>query len=195
MATGSENHHFGHPEWEAVTLGLKDLDDATKMRAHILLALERAERGAGGTDEASLLTFVVIGGGPTGVELAGIVAELGKRALASDFRRIRGKSLRVILLEGSDRLLGGFPDHVSDYARRALEQLGVEVRTETLVSDITENQVHIGEEVISAATVMWCAGVRPTPVAAWLDCAHEGGTCGRRRLSLRTEFRRHHGDR
>jgi len=175
VATGSQNHYFDHPEWAALTVGLKDLQDATNIRARVLRALERAESSDDGDERRRLLNFVVIGGGPTGVETAGIIAELGHRALASDFRRISKKDFGVVLTEGSERLLSAFPEKLAAYTRQALERLGVRVITGRFVTDIRRGGVEIGGEIFPSETVLWCAGVAPTPVAHWLGCSHERG--------------------
>lgn len=175
LATGTQNHYFGHPSWAKHTLGLKDLDDATRIRAHVLRSLERAETSVDKAECRQLLTFVVIGGGPTGVETAGIIAELGRRALASDFRRIKDACLRVILVEGTERVLSTFPTKLSGYAHKALERLGVEVRTGQFVEHIEAGRVELGGDTILANTILWCAGVAPTPAAEWLGCPNERG--------------------
>lgn len=175
VATGTRNHYFAHPEWADHTLGLKDLEDATRIRAQVLRSFERAETSNDDQERRRLLTFVVIGGGPTGVETAGIIAELGRRALASDFRRISERDFRVVLTEGADRLLGAFPERLAEYTRLALQRLGVEVITGHFVTDIQAGRVTIEDRVIQAETVLWCAGVTPTPAAAWLGCTHERG--------------------
>lgn len=167
LATGAR-HAYVAPAWERHAPGLKDIEDATAMRGRILLAFERAETCADAAERARLMTFVVVGGGPTGVELAGAIAELAKRALARDFRRIDPSSARIVLLEGAPRLLTGFPESLSAYARRALERLGVEVRCGTFVEHVDAAGVSVADETIGARTVIWAAGVQASPAAAWL---------------------------
>jgi NADH dehydrogenase len=169
VATGATHAYFGHPEWSARAPGLKTLDDALEMRRRVLLAFEAAERE---TDEARrrrLLTFVLVGGGPTGVELAGALAEIARHTLSQDFRNIRPESARILLLEGSPHLLGLFPERLRRKARESLERLGVEVRTGALVSAIDEEGVEIGDERVPAQTVLWAAGVAASPLARSLQ--------------------------
>src|SRR5262249_31613735 len=133
VATGATHSYFGHPEWEARAPGLKTLDDALGIREKILLAFEAAERTTDPAEQRRLLTFVIIGAGPTGVELAGALAEIARQSLRRDFRRIRPESATILLLEGSPHVLGTFPEPLRQASRRALEQLGVDVRTDTKV--------------------------------------------------------------
>lgn len=168
IACGAQPAYFGHPEWEQVTLGLKDIPDALAMRERILLAFEDAEREATPEELNKLLTFVIIGGGPTGVELAGKLAETAKRTLAKDFRHINPKSARIILLEGMQRILLALPEDLSNNAKKALEQKGVEIRTNTMVKDITKDGVVLANEFIPSSTVLWCAGIGGTPLAKTL---------------------------
>ena len=170
IGTGAR-HAYVTPEWERHAPGLKDIEDATAMRARILLAFERAETSADAAERQRLMTFVVVGGGPTGVELAGAIAELAKRALARDFRRIDPSSARVVLLEGAPRLLTSFPEALSAYAARALARLGVEVRCDTFVERVDAAGVKVADEDIGARTVIWAAGVQASPAAAWLGAA------------------------
>src|SRR5205823_9425139 len=141
LATGAAHSYFGHDDWARSAPGLKTLDDALKMRQRILLAFEAAERATGVEEQRRLLTFVIVGGGPTGVELAGALAEIARRSLRHDFRRIRPESARIVLLEGSPHVLPPFPDPLRDAARRSLETLGVEVRTGSVVSGMDEDGV------------------------------------------------------
>ena len=168
LATGSSHSYFGHDDWAASAPGLKTLDDALKMRQRILLAFEAAERAAGTDEQPRLLTFVIVGGGPTGVELAGALAEIARQSLRKDFRRIRPESARIVLLEGSPHLLGAFPEPLRRAAQRSLEQLGVEVRLGTAVSALDESGVTLGAERIEARTVIWGAGVTASPAGRWL---------------------------
>ena len=168
LAPGSKNTYFGHDEWANVAPGLKDLDDAIEIRRRVLLAFEAAERE---TDEAARrrhLTFVVIGGGPTGVELAGAIAELATFVLARDFRSIRPDSTRVILVEGSESVLTAFGPELSERALESLRAMGVEVRPKTRVTNIDARGVECGGERIDASTVLWAAGVRASSLGASL---------------------------
>ncbi|WP_068030521.1 NAD(P)/FAD-dependent oxidoreductase [Rhodoplanes sp. Z2-YC6860] len=168
IATGARHAYFGHDDWAAVAPGLKTLDDATAVRRRILLAFERAETEADADERARLLTFVVIGGGPTGVEMAGAIAELAKRALASDFRSIDPRSARIILVEAADRVLTPFDETLSAAARRSLEQLGVEVRLGSAVTDCSDDGVRLGGTFIPTRTIIWAAGVMASPAGRWL---------------------------
>jgi NADH:ubiquinone reductase (H+-translocating) len=168
LAPGSQNSYFGHDDWARAAPGLKDLDDAVEIRRRVLLAFEAAERE---TDEARRrrhLTFVVIGGGPTGVELAGAIAELATFVLARDFRSIRPDATRVVLLEGSPRVLAAFDPVLSASAAQSLRGMGVEVRTGTRVTHIDGDGVECGGERIFASTVLWAAGVRASSLGATL---------------------------
>jgi NADH:ubiquinone reductase (H+-translocating) len=166
VATGAAHSYFGHPEWEARAPGLKTMDDALEMRRRVLLAFEAAERETDPVKQQRLLTFVIVGGGPTGVELAGALAEIARQSLVHDFRRIRPESARIILLEGSPYVLPPFPDPLRDRARRSLERLGVEVRTDAIVVAIDADGVTVKpSEHISAETVLWAAGVAASPLA------------------------------
>jgi NADH dehydrogenase len=169
LATGAQHAYFGHDDWEPFAPGLKTIDDATYLRRRILLAFERAEIEPDLAERTRLLTFVVVGGGPTGVETAGAIAELAKRALASDFRTIDPREARVVLVEAGDRLLTPFDPSLSATAKRSLEQLGVEVRLNAMVTDCSRDGVMIGDHPIAARTVMWAAGVGASPAAQWLD--------------------------
>ena len=171
LATGATHGYFGRDEWAEHAPGLKTLDDATAIRRRLLLAFERAEMASNPEESARLLTIVIVGGGPTGVELAGAVAELTRRALARDFRVIDPTRTRVLLVESGPRLLANFPETLSRYTAKALLRLGVEVRLGKPVTHCDAEGVHIGDERIGAATVIWAAGVRASPVAAWLGVA------------------------
>ncbi|WP_422032980.1 NAD(P)/FAD-dependent oxidoreductase [Reyranella sp.] len=168
LATGARHSYFGHDEWERVAPGLKKIDDATAIRRRILTAFEHAE--AAETQEARrrFLTFVVIGGGPTGVEMAGSIAELAHVALRHDFRTIDPREARILLVEASPRVLAAFPPVLSTAARGALERLHVEVRLGMPVSNCDEAGVTIGEEHVPAATIVWAAGVAASAAADWL---------------------------
>jgi NADH dehydrogenase len=173
LATGASHGYFGHSEWASSAPGLKTLDDALELRSRILLAFERAELEEDPSERERLLTFVVIGAGPTGVELAGAIAELASRALARDFRAIRGQSARVVLIEAGPRVLPAFPEKLSAYATRALEALGVEVRLGQAVSRCHDCGVELGEERLAARTILWAAGVMASPAAEWIAAAKD----------------------
>lgn len=180
VASGSANAWFGHDEWAAHAPGLKTITDATDVRRRILLAFERAETAIDPAERAKQLTFVVVGGGPTGVEMAGAIAELARAALIRDFRRIDPRDARILLLEGGDRLLPALAPNLSAYARLALEGLGVEVRTGAMVEEIDGSGVRIKDaESITAATVIWAAGVGVNGPAKWLGIEpRRGGRIG-----------------
>jgi NADH:ubiquinone reductase (H+-translocating) len=168
LATGAEHAYFGHDEWAPFAPGLKTIDDATYLRRRILLAFEHAETEPDPVERQRLLNFVVVGGGPTGVEMAGAIAELAKRALASDFRTIDPRCARIILVEAGPRLLTPFDPDLSENAKHSLEQLGVEVRLNAAVTGCSDKAVAIGEERIETRTIMWAAGVKASPAASWL---------------------------
>lgn len=170
LATGARHSYFGRDEWKDLAPGLKSLEDATELRRRILMAFERAEAEADEEERKRLLTFVVIGAGPTGVEMAGAIAELAHRALANDFRAIDPQAARVVLVEGGPRVLPAFPETLSAYTADALSCLGVDVRTKTKVLGMDGNGVMLeGGTVLPSACVIWAAGVASSPVAKWLD--------------------------
>lgn len=171
LATGARHAYFGHDEWEPFAPGLKTIEDATGIRRRLLVAFERAERCGDPIERAKLLTFVVVGGGPTGVELAGTIAELASETLQSDFRNIDTRDACVVLVEAGPRLLPGFKPSLSDYASRALTRLGVEVRLGHPVSQCTSEGVVIDGHLLPASTIVWAAGVAASPAADWLDAA------------------------
>lgn len=171
VATGAREAYFGHDEWAETTLGLKTVEDATAMRRRILLAFERAEDGADEAERRRLLTFVIVGGGPTGVELAGALAELARAALARDFRHIDPKTARIVLIEAGPRLLPAFPPSLSAAAARALTRIGVETRCGVAVTACDAAGVMVGDERIDSRTVIWAAGVAASPAAQWLGVA------------------------
>jgi NADH dehydrogenase len=177
LATGATHGYFGHDEWAQHAPGLKDLDDATSIRRRLLLAFEHAEMATSPELTRKLLTVAIVGGGPTGVELAGAIAELARRALAADFRAIDPTQARVILVEAGPRLLPAFPDSLSRYAQRALSRIGVEVRLGAAVTACTAEGVTIGAERIAAANILWAAGVAASPASRWLGIA--GDRAGR----------------
>src|SRR5262245_19442452 len=154
IATGARHAYFGHDEWAAHAPGLKTIDDATYLRRRILLAFEKAETEPDPAERRRLLNFVIVGGGATGVEMAGAIAELAKRALAADFRLIDPRSARVILVEAGPRLLPAFDPALSEAARRSLEKLGVEIRVDASVTDMDSGGVSIGPERIEARTAI-----------------------------------------
>lgn len=162
LSTGSRTSYFGHDEWEKFAPGLKDLDDAVEIRRRVLLAFEAAEKETDPERRRELLTFIVVGGGPTGVELAGAISELARFVLARDFREINPSAATILLLEGSPEILSSFPPDLSESAVRQLAGLGVKVRVNARVTNINEQGVYLGEELIKSATVIWGAGVRAT---------------------------------
>jgi NADH dehydrogenase len=168
LATGARHAYFGHDDWEPFAPGLKTLEDATTIRRRILLAFERAEQEDDEQCRAALLTFVIIGAGPTGVELAGTIAELAKATLPRDFRNIDTRQARVVLIEGGARVLAGFAEDLSAYAQRSLETLGVEVELGRPVTSCTAEGVAFGGRELPAATIIWAAGVQASPAAQWL---------------------------
>jgi NADH dehydrogenase len=168
LATGAAHAYFGHDEWAKDAPGLKSLEDALALRRRILMAFEAAEVADSDAERTRLLTFVVVGAGPTGVGLAGAIAELAKRALTCDFRHIRSLMARVLLVEAGPRVLLAFPEKLSAYAKRALEHLGVEVRLGQAVTACDADGVELGPERIAAANVIWAAGVQASPGGMWL---------------------------
>lgn len=168
LATGGRTSYFGHDEWEKFAPGLKDLDDAVEIRRRVLLAFEAAEKEKDATRRRELLTFVVVGGGPTGVELAGAIAELARFALARDFRSVNPKEAEILLLEGGTRILPSFAAELSKSATEQLENLDVTVRLNAQVTNIDDKGVYLGDEVIKSATVIWGAGVRATSLTTKL---------------------------
>ncbi|MEW9304770.1 NAD(P)/FAD-dependent oxidoreductase [Labrys neptuniae] len=168
LATGARHAYFGHDEWEPHAPGLKAIEDATTIRRRILLAFEKAERETDPEVQDALLTFVIVGAGPTGVELAGTIAELARDTLAPDFRRIDTHKARVVLVEAGPRVLAGYPDDLSDYTKQSLESLGVEVVLGAAVTECTADGVVYGGKLLPARTIVWAAGVRASPAAEWL---------------------------
>jgi NADH dehydrogenase len=164
LAAGATHSYFGHDEWERFAPGLKTLAHAREIRRRVLDAYEAAERSRDAAEQKRLLTFVIVGGGPTGVELAGAIAEMGRFTLAQDFRNIHTELTRVVLVEAGPRLLAALPSVLSDYAARALTELGVEVLTGTAVTKIDGEGVQLGERRIQAGTVLWAAGVTASPL-------------------------------
>jgi NADH dehydrogenase len=164
VAAGAAHAYFGHDEWKARAPGLKTLDDALEMRRRVLLAFEAAERETDPAAQRRLLTFVIVGGGPTGVELAGALAEIARQTLHGNFRHIRPESARIILIEGGPSLLATFPERLRAAAQRSLEKLGVEVRTGAVVTSVDDDGVTAAGEHIPAQTILWAAGVAASPI-------------------------------
>ncbi len=168
LATGARHSYFGHPEWEQHAPGLKSIEDAIRIRRNILIAFERAELEPNEQKRREWLTFVVVGGGPTGVELAGAIAELAQRALASDFDHIEPKSASILLIEAGPRVLPALAERLSQKALESLRGLHVEVMLDKRVENVADWGVLAGDTEIRSRTVLWAAGVAPSPVAGWL---------------------------
>lgn len=173
LATGARHSYFGRDEWAAHAPGLKSIEDALAIRRKVLLALEQAENETDPERRKALLTFVVIGAGPTGVEMAGAIAELARRAVSSDFRSITPHCSRVVLVEAGKRVLSAFSGKLSDDAARSLADLGVEVRLGSAVFDVGSGYVQLSNELILARTIVWAAGVQASPAAEWLDAEQD----------------------
>lgn len=191
LATGAREAYFGHDNWAVFAPGLKTIDDATYLRRRILLAFEKAEAENDQDERRRLMTFVVVGGGPTGVEMAGAIAELAKRALASDFRSIDPRCAQIILIEAAPRVLAPFDESLSDAARRSLETLGVEVRLGAAVSECSCDGVHAGGKFIPTRTIIWAAGVMASPAGRWLGAETDGA--GRVKVRADLSVPRHPG--
>jgi NADH dehydrogenase len=168
VAAGVSHSYFGHDEWQPFAPGLKTLDDALDIRAKVLLAFENAERATSDDERCRSLTFIVVGGGPTGVELAGAIEEIARHALRKEFRAIDATKATVLLLEGGPDVLPAFPKELRDRARRDLERLGVHVRTGAQVTNIEDGAVHVGGERLEAGTILWAAGVAASPLGRTL---------------------------
>ncbi len=168
VAAGSSSSYFGHDEWQTLAPSLKTLDDALEMRGRMLLAYEIAEREENAELRRTLLTFVVVGGGPTGVEMAGAIAEIARQTLSDEFRSIRTEQARVLLVEAGPSVLAAFPESLRHAARKSLAKLGVEVRENTMVTKVEEGRVWLGSESIEAGTVVWAAGVTASPLGKTL---------------------------
>lgn len=173
VATGATHAYFGHDDWARVAPGLKTLEDALAIRRKVLLAFERAERETEPAAQRRLLTFVVVGAGPTGVELAGALAEISRHALSNDFRHIAPETARIILIEAGPQVLSAYPQPLSAFARRALERLGVSVWTGSAVTHIAPGQLRVGAETIDAGTILWAAGVAASPLGASLGAPRD----------------------
>jgi NADH dehydrogenase len=173
IATGATHSYFGHDDWIDFAPGLKRIEDATRIRRSILLAFEHAELAHDDAERQRLLTFVIVGGGATGVEMAGAIAEIARQTLAKDFRRIDPRSSRIILLEAGPRVLPTLPEDLSAYAERTLTRMGVDVRTSTRVINCDRRGVDLDRGRIDASTVIWAAGVVASPAARWLGAEHD----------------------
>jgi NADH dehydrogenase len=170
VASGSRHSYFGRDEWERFAPGLKSIDDALDIRGRLLLAFEHAEQ-APADHQQRWLTFVIVGGGPTGVELAGMVPMLSRHALPGEYRHVDTNKARVLLLEGGPRILPAFPEDLSAEAQRELEELGVEVRVNAMVTDIGEDYVTVGDERIATHSIFWAAGNAPSPLGRQLGAS------------------------
>lgn len=168
LATGARHAYFGHDEWEPFAPGLKNLEDATAIRRQLLLAFEKAERETDPAKRAAFLTFVLIGAGPTGVEMAGAIVELARAALPGEFRTIHPEDAKVVLIEAGPRVLANFAEDLSAYAHKALEKLGVEIALGAPVTTVDAEGVVFGGKRLNAHTVIWAAGVQASPAAQWL---------------------------
>jgi NADH dehydrogenase len=173
IATGATHAYFGHPDWEQFAPGLKTIEDARDLRERLLFACERAERSDSEELRQRCLTTVIVGGGATGVEMAGAVAELSHRTLSGEFKRIDPRKMRIVLVEAGPRLLPAFPESLSRRCKRSLTEIGVEVRTGSSVTGCSEVGVSLGPERINAATVVWAAGVQASKAAQWLGAVHD----------------------
>lgn len=173
VATGATHAYFGNDQWAPVAPGLKSVGDALDIRGRILDAFEQAETGTTPDEQQALLTFVVVGGGATGVEMAGAIAELSRHTLPDEFRRIQTAKARILLVEAGNRILTAFPEKLSARAARDLAALGVEVLTNHAVTDCTAEGVKIGDDFIPARTIIWSAGVKASPAATWLDAEQD----------------------
>ena len=169
IATGAMHSYFGHDEWSDVAPGLKRIEDATRIRRSILIAFEQAEIMADPEEQRRLLTFVIVGGGATGVEMAGAIAEIARQTLSADFRRIDPRSARIVLIEAGPRLLPAFLPAQSDYVRDTLMRAGVTVMTDTMVTKCDARGVDLNSDRVDASTIIWAAGVVASPAAKWLS--------------------------
>jgi NADH dehydrogenase len=173
IATGATHSYFGHDEWADVAPGLKRIEDATRIRRKVLIAFEQAELAKDEAERRRLLTFVIVGGGATGVEMAGAIAEVARHTLPKDFRRIDPRTARIILLEAGPRVLPALPEDLADYAERALVRMGVEVMTATRVTSCDRDGVDLDNGRIDAGTIIWAAGVVASAAARWLGAEHD----------------------
>lgn len=172
LATGSDYTYFGHDDWRRHAPGLKTLREARKIRQRLLAAFEAAETTADPARRRALLTTAIVGGGPTGVEMAGAVAELGRHMIARDFRALAPSDMRVLLVEAGPRILGGFPTALSEYAERRLHRAGVEIQLHARVEAISHDAVTISGAPVRVGCIVWAAGIKPSPAAAWLGLSH-----------------------
>jgi len=175
IATGARNSYFGHHRWAELAPGLKRIEDATRIRRNILSAFEEAELARDDSERKRLLTFVIIGGGPTGVEMAGAIAEIARQTLARDFRRIDPRTARIVLIEAGPRLLPTFSEQHSNYAREALTAMGVDVMTSSPVLECHRGGVDLANGHIAAASIIWAAGIMASPAAQWLSAERDRG--------------------
>jgi NADH dehydrogenase len=173
LATGATHSYFGHDDWADVAPGLKRIEDATKIRCRILIAFERAELINDEEERRRLLTFVIVGAGPTGVEMAGAIAEVARQTLQYDFREIDPARARIVLVEAGPRVLPAFGEELSRYAERSLAKMGVEVRTRAMVTNCDSRGVNLGTERLDACTIIWAAGVVASPAAQWIGAEHD----------------------
>ncbi|GCE06030.1 NAD(P)/FAD-dependent oxidoreductase [Dictyobacter aurantiacus] len=176
LATGATSNYFGHPEWQQLAPGLKSINDALTVRRTVLSAFEAAEREPDEQKRRALLTFVLVGGGPTGVELAGAIAELAHQSLKCNFRHINPDMTRIILVQGPDRILPGFPASLAQQASRKLQRMGVEIKTGKHVKEVRKDGVMVGDEHLATENIIWTAGVKASPAGKWLhaDVDHDG---------------------
>ena len=173
IASGVTHSYFGHDEWAKAAPGLKSIEDARDIRARFLLAFERAEIAETESERHKLLTFVIVGGGPTGVEMAGAMVEVAKKTLQDDFRRVDPRMSRIVLIEAGPRILPALPENLSRYAQASLERMGVEVLTSTKVTGCDDHGVSLGDKRIDASTIVWAAGVVASPAAQWIGAGHD----------------------
>src|SRR5689334_10387827 len=173
LATGASHAYFGHDDWADVAPGLKRIEDATRIRRRILIAFEQAELAVDEAERQRLLTFVIVGGGATGVEMAGAISEVARQSLAMDFRHIDPKSARIVLIEAGPRIMPTLPEKLSDYVRRTLLKKGVEVMTSTRVTSCDVRGVALEHGRLDAGTIIWAAGVVASPAASWLDAERD----------------------
>lgn len=168
LATGATHAYFGHEEWAKTAPGLKTVEDALEIRKRILMAFEKAENASNADERAAYLTFAVIGGGPTGVELAGMIAEIRNSSIAREFRNIDTRQARVLLLEAGPRVLANFREDLGRYVEKALARRGVEILTGEAVTNCSADRIKVGNRFIPCRTVIWAAGVKASPAASWL---------------------------
>jgi NADH:ubiquinone reductase (H+-translocating) len=173
LATGATHSYFGHDEWAEVAPGLKRIEDATRIRRRILIAFEQAEFATDAIERQRLLTFAIVGGGPTGVEMAGAISEVARQSLAKDFRHIDPTAARIVLIEAGPRIMPTLPENLSEYVRRTLGNKGVEVMASTRVTGCDARGVELEHGRLDAGTVIWAAGVVASPAARWLNAEHD----------------------